>query len=79
MRGGIDPAVLVALIGVGGTTLTTLLTAIFGIMERARAARLTVKFADGRTIDIPASYPAGKFGTLLAELPPTVTAISLER
>jgi hypothetical protein len=51
---GIDPTVLVALVGAGGTALGALLTGLFKVREVAKSGQLVIVGSSGRRLEIPA-------------------------
>lgn len=49
---GIEPSVLVAAIGTGGTLLGILITSLFRLLQDARASRMVIVGATGRKVEI---------------------------
>jgi hypothetical protein len=62
---GVDPAILVATIGAVSTTLTALIAGIFKLRGNSNDEKISIEFASGDKVTIPASMPADERDRLL--------------
>lgn len=67
----IDPTVLVALVGAGGTALGAIITGVIQLVKiklQGNAGVIIVQAADGRRVEIPANIPAEKLDVLIDKI-----------
>lgn len=52
-RGGVDPSIIVAIIGSSSVLIGAIITGLFQIAAQARIGKITIKGKSGRSIEIP--------------------------
>lgn len=57
---GIDPTILVALVGAGSTVLGALITGLFQLMQKNGGKSITIETKNGSKLTYPADYPIEK-------------------
>jgi hypothetical protein len=62
----VEAAVLVAMVGAGGTALGALITGILKLANERGALRVVVQGSSGRRIEIPAGLPEAEVTKLIA-------------
>lgn len=62
---GIDPSVLVAVVGAAGTGLGALIAGALKVVEQAKAARLVIKGANGWSVEAPSDLPADQLKSII--------------
>lgn len=65
---GLDPSVLVAIIGATGTSVAALLAGLLSIREKAKAGRILLVSRTGDQIEVPANTPTHRINELLGQL-----------
>ncbi len=63
-----DPTILVALVGVVGAGLATLLAGVLKIAEAAKKERIVLQGKDGQRLEVPASTSIEKIDQLIDKL-----------
>ena len=62
----VEAAILVAIVGAGGTALGALITGILKLANERGARRIVVQGSSGRRIEIPAGLPQAEVDNLIA-------------
>src|SRR5262245_9743887 len=65
---GVDPALLVAVVGAAGTGLGALITGLFQIGQQMAASKFTLETASGAKLEVPANTPPEQIDHLLEKL-----------
>ena len=65
---GVDPALLVAIVGAAGTGLGAIITGLFQIGQQMAAKRFTLETASGAKLEVPANTPPEQIDQLLEKL-----------
>ena len=65
---GIDPAVVVALLGATGTVVSALVTALLALEQQSRSGRVVIQTERGQRIEIPVDTPIEKLEEIIAQL-----------
>ena len=77
---GVDPTVLVAIVGAASTSLGALLSGLFGILMQARSNKIVIQTKDGGKIEIPANYSPQQVSDVIGKLQESsVSRIVLDR
>lgn len=64
---GVDPTVLVALVGAGGTALGALLAGIFKIMEAKYAKKIVISGSQGRRVELTGEFTKEQIDELVRQ------------
>jgi len=65
---GVDPALLVAVVGAAGTGLGAIITGLFQIGQQMAAKKFTLETASGAKLEVPANTPRAQIDHLLEKL-----------
>ena len=65
---GVDPTLLVAVVGAAGTGLGALITGLFQIGQQMAASKFTLETASGAKLEVPANTPPEQIDHLLEKL-----------
>jgi hypothetical protein len=65
---GIDPTLLVAIVGAAGTGLGAIITGLFQISQQIAAKKFTLETASGAKLEVPANTPPDQIDRLLEKL-----------
>ena len=64
---GVDPTVLVALVGAGGTALGALLAGIFKVMEAKYARKIVISGSQGRRVELKGEFTEEQVSELVRQ------------
>jgi hypothetical protein len=62
---GVEPTLLVAIVGAAGTALGTLVSGLLQIARETHSAKIIVQAKDGRRVECPADMPSEKVKELV--------------
>lgn len=62
---GLDPAILVAIVGAASTSMGALIAGLFQIAKEKSAERIVIQGADGERVEFPANLPPEEIDDLI--------------
>ena len=65
---GVDPIVLVAIIGATSTVLSTLITALLALAKQSQSRKIVVQTENGQRIEIPEDMPLERLDQIILKL-----------
>ena len=74
-----DPAMLVAIVGAAGSSLTALVAGIFQVINAKGSQRITIETSSGARVDIPASLSVSEREAVLSAITDRPSKILLPR
>lgn len=71
LRTGLDPTVLVAIVGAAGTGMGALITGLMQFLNQNAQKKIVLQTKDGTRLEVPANTPVEKIDLLLKKLQPS--------